>query len=780
MKNLVIVESPSKTKKIGSFLGSDFEIVSSVGHIRDLPKSTIGVDVEHDYEPSYLITKEDVAKDLKKRAKTADAIYLATDEDREGEAIAWHVGFILNNGNYLKEDKDAQDHLLAHKLKNSEGKSPKVYRVTFNSITKEAVLKAFEHPRKLNQNLIDAQQARRVLDRLVGYKLSPVLWEKIRYGLSAGRVQSVAVRFIVEREREIKNFTDKDYFEVEADFEKGINGAKLVKINDKSIYKKENFKLFAGDYSTSSTSIDSEDKAINIKEVLTGKDFKITEVKSKETRSHPSPPFSTSSMQQSASSNLGYTPQKTMQFAQKLYEGGFITYMRTDSVHIEQGAMDEIRKFVNKHYGKEYLSDATRVFKGKKEVKTQEAHEAIRPVDINLLPDQLPKSTLPQQKKLYELIWGRSVATQMTPAVYENLTVNIENHEKDKYTFELKGSIKKFDGFTRALGKSKKDVLLPKVKEGDVLKDKEIRVLGNKLSPPSRYSESSLVKDLESFGIGRPSTYASIVSTIQSRGYVAKEERSLFPTDNGFVVNDLLVKYFPVVVDVHFTSNMEDDLDSVAIGQKNWVDLMNDFYPEFQKNIQEKRKLIKKEDVVVLEKTDRVCPECGKGHLEVKLGKFGRFYSCDQFPECKYMEGLEQEGEDAEEINEELEKQEPCEKCGGKMALKTGRFGKFFACSNYPKCKNIRSFNNKIGVKCPKCGKEHDGEVVTKKTKRGKLFYGCSRYPDCDYGSWKKPGEGDSAEGSTTAEGENPNPAKKAPKKAKAKTTKRVSKRTKK
>jgi DNA topoisomerase-1 len=747
MKNLVIVESPSKTKKIASFLGEGYEVMSSVGHIRDLPKSSIGVDVEHDYKPEYLISKdkEDVAKDLKKKAKSAQSIYLATDEDREGEAIAWHVGFILNNGNYLKEDKDASDHLIAHKLKNTDGANPRVYRVTFNSITKEAVLNAFQQPRKLDQNLVDAQQARRILDRLVGYKLSPVLWEKIRYGLSAGRVQSVAVRLIVEREREIKNFANKDYYEIEADFEKNIDNAKLIKINEKAIYKKDHFKLFAGDYSTSSTSIDSEREVEEIQAGLKGRPFEITDIKKKETKSHPSPAFSTSSMQQSASSNLGYTPQKTMQLAQKLYEGGFITYMRTDSVHIESGALNDIRKYIDKKYGKEYLSDATRVFKSKKEVKTQEAHEAIRPVDVNVLPDDLPKSVIPQQRKLYELIWGRTVATQMTPAVYDNLSLLIENKtesDKDnKYTFEVKGSIRKFDGFTRALGKSKKDVLLPIVNKGDVLKSKEIRIIPSKLSPPPRYSESSLVKDLESFGIGRPSTYASIISTVQSRGYVIKEERSLMPTDNGIVVNDLLAKHFPEIVDVHFTSRMEDDLDNVALGQKNWVKLMGEFYPEFQKNIAEKKKLIKKEDVVVLEKTDRVCPECKKGKLEVKLGKFGRFYSCDQFPECKYMEGIETEEENTEEINEELEKQEPCEKCGGKMVLKTGRFGKFFACSNYPKCKNIRSFNNKIGIKCPKCGETHEGEVVTKKTKRGKLFYGCSRYPDCDYGSWKKPGE---------------------------------------
>jgi DNA topoisomerase-1 len=756
MKNLVVVESPSKTKKIASFLGADYEVVSSVGHIRDLPKSTTGVDVENKYEPAYLISpdKTDVVRDLKKKAKTADAIYLATDEDREGEAIAWHVGFIVNNENYLKEDGTAKDHLLAHKIKNKDGKNPKVYRVTFNSITKDAVLKAFEAPRKLNQHLIDAQQARRILDRLVGYKLSPVLWEKIRYGLSAGRVQSVAVRFIVEREREIKNFADKDYYEVEADFEKNLIGAKLSKINDKNIYKKDHFKLFAGDYSTSSTLIDSEKEAEDIKSGLSGQTFLITDVIRKETKSHPSPPFATSSMQQSASSNLGYTPQRTMQLAQKLYEAGYITYMRTDSVHIEAGAVEEIRKFVHSKFGKEYLSDSTRAFKPKKEVKTQEAHEAIRPVDIKLLPDSLPKSTNPQQKKLYELIWGRTLATQMTPAVYENVTVTIENEEKvneKTYTFEVKGSIKRFDGFTKALGKSKKDVLLPEVKKGDKLKEKEIRVMPNKLSPPSRYSESSLVKDLESFGIGRPSTYASIVSTIQSRGYVAKEERSLYPTDNGFVVNDLLVKHFSDIVDVHFTSNMEENLDNVAAGEKDWVKLMDEFYPQFQKHVDAKRKEIKKEDVVVLEKTDRVCPECGKGHLEVKLGKYGRFYSCDQFPECKYMEGVEQPDENTEEIKEELEKQEPCEKCGGKMALKTGRFGKFFACSNYPKCKNIRSFNNKIGVKCPKCGESHQGEVVTKKTKRGKLFYGCSRYPDCDYSSWKKPGEGEQLEETTGA-----------------------------
>ncbi len=741
MKNLVIVESPSKTKKIASFLGKDYEVISSVGHIRDLPKSALGVDVEKDYAPEYLVSagKEDVVKDLRKKAKDSQAIYLATDEDREGESISWHVGFIVNKDKYLKESDE--NYQIADNIKNKEGEHPKVYRVTFNSITKEAVLAGFENARKIDQNLVNAQQARRILDRLVGYKLSPVLWEKIRYGLSAGRVQSVAVRFIVEREREIKNFESHPYFEIDANFKAKVGDidTHLKKISDKSIYIKKDFQLFAGPYSTYITEIDSEEKAKTIEKDSSGLDFYVSKVQKKETKSHPSAPFSTSSMQQSASTNLGYTPQRTMQLAQKLYEGGFITYMRTDSIHIAPAIVENIRTFVSKKYGKEYLNSSTRVFTPKKEVKTQEAHEAIRPADITYLPDNLPKSLNEQQKKLYELIWARTIATQMSPAIFENAVIQIETKGgARKFTFEATGSIKKFDGYTVILKSSKKDVFLPSVKEGEKVSLNKMTLIPNKMTPPPRYNESSLVKALENFNIGRPSTYASIVSTIQSRGYVKKEEKNLMPTDNGFVVNDLLVNHFGKIVDVHFTSNMEDDLDAIAIGKKDWVKVLDAFYPDFSDLVQKKKKEIKKEDVVVMEKTDQECPECKIGKLDVKLGKYGKFYSCNRFPECMFMKSFEEEGQ-SQESSESEEALGPCPECQGKLLYKVGKFGKFIACENYPKCKYTQQVLNKIGMKCPDCGEEHGGEIIARKTKKGRLFYGCSRYPNCKYASWKKP-----------------------------------------
>jgi DNA topoisomerase I len=741
MKNLVIVESPSKTKKIASFLGKDFEVVSSVGHIRDLPKSALGVDVEKDYAPDYLVSvgKEDVVKDLRKKAKDSTAIYLATDEDREGESISWHVGFIVNKDKYLKDSDE--NYQIADNIKNKEGEHPKVYRVTFNSITKDAVLDGFKNARKIDQNLVNAQQARRILDRLVGYKLSPVLWEKIRYGLSAGRVQSVAVRFIVEREREIKNFASAPYFEIDAKFKctSGELETHLKKIDDKSIYTKKDFKLFAGDYSTYITNIENEEKAKLIESDSANLDFYVSKVQKKATKSHPSAPFSTSSMQQSASTNLGYTPQRTMQLAQKLYEGGFITYMRTDSIHIAPAIVENIRSYVGKKFGKEYLNSSTRVFTPKKEVKTQEAHEAIRPSDITFLPNNLPKSLNEQQRKLYELIWARTIATQMPPAIFENAVIQVDSKGgKNKFTFEATGSIKKFDGYTVVLKSSKKDIFLPPLKEGEKANLIKMTLLPNKMTPPPRYNESSLVKALENFNIGRPSTYASIVSTIQSRGYVKKEEKNLWSTDNGFVVNDLLVNHFGKIVDVNFTSNMEDDLDEIAIGKKDWVKVLDAFYPDFSDLVQKKKKEIKKEDVVIMEKTDQECPECKIGKLDVKLGKYGKFYSCNRFPECMFMKSVETEG-DTEGSSESEEALVECPECKGKLLYKVGKFGKFIACENYPKCKYTQQVLNKIGVKCPDCGDEHGGEIIARKTKKGRLFYGCSRYPACKYASWKKP-----------------------------------------
>ncbi len=750
MKNLVIVESPAKTKKIASFLGDEYEVMSSIGHIRDLPKSKLGVDLEHNFDPQYEISKEktDVVKALQKSAKDADNIYLAPDLDREGEAIAWHLGFLLNKESPLKQVDSKTNYEIADKLK---GKT-KVYRVVFNSITKEEVLNGFKNPRKLNYDLVDAQQARRVLDRLVGYKLSPLLWEKIRYGLSAGRVQSVAVRFVIEREREIKNFESNPFFELEGDFDvskKEKLFAKLIKINDKTIYTKKKYQLFAGEYTTALTSIDTEKKAKEYLEQIEKSKFAISNVEVKRTESHPSPPFTTSTLQQSASSTLGYSPSRTMQLAQKLYEAGLITYMRTDSVYIIPKEVENIRKHIKKEFGKEYLSEKERYYKAAKEAKTQEAHEAIRPTNVEV--DAIPKTLTEQHKKLYDLIRNRSIATQMSPAVYENTKVYIENEDAKNsaakiqlYTFEAKGQVQIFDGFTKVYHSGRKDEIIPKVVNGAAITSQEVKLVANAINPPPRYNESSLVKALESFGIGRPSTYASIVSTIQTRGYIVKKEKALCPTDNGYVVNDLLVNHFKQIVDVGFTAELEEKLDDVALGQEDWRKIIGDFYWPFERLIAEKRKELKKEDLVVIEQTDEKCPECADGKLMIKLGKFGKFLSCNRYPDCKYakpMENTDQTDEEKEEerkINEEIADKK-CPECSGVLKIKQGRYGKFVACENYPTCKYTQQIEKKIGMKCPKCGEDAGGEVIAKKTKKGRLFYACNRYPACDFASWKKP-----------------------------------------
>jgi DNA topoisomerase I len=756
MNNIVVVESPSKTKKLESFLGSEYKVISSVGHIRDLPKSKLSVDVEHEFEPVYVISedKEDVVKTLKKAAQQADTIYLATDPDREGEAIAWHVGFVMNKESELKNDKESK-FLLANKVKNKSGKSPEVYRVSFNSITKEAVLEAFKNPRKLDTNLVDAQQARRILDRLVGYKLSPLLWQKIRYGLSAGRVQSVAVRLIAEREKEINGFPKEPYYEVKSNFTQSGNNhevpALLVSIDGKSIYEKVKFDLFAGEYTASKTKIDSKDKLTSITKDLENDKFILDEVSDKESKSHPSPPFSTSTLQQAASARLGYSPSRTMQFAQKLYEAGHITYMRTDSFNIVPTALKEIRATVRTMFGVQYLSKIEKHYKGKKESRTQEAHEAIRPTHANLKPSDLPKSTNPQQLKLYELIWARTLASQMSPAVFSNTTFKILNTIADtKYLFESKGSVIKFEGYLKVYPNSKKDIILPAIKAKEPMDLKKLDTVENTLTPPPRYNESSLVKELEKFGIGRPSTYASIISTIQTRGYVKKDEKVLYPTDNGIIVNNLLVEHFKQIVDVDFTAQMEEDLDLVAEGQLKWTKILKEFYEPFDRLISQKQKEIKKEDIVNMEKTDELCPECQKGHLMIKLGKYGKFLSCDAYPECKYARPLETEGEEnsqekTEEFINSLSEEDrailssACPSCGGKILLKQGRYGKFLACDTYPKCKFTKSIQNKLDIICPKCGATEQGKVVVKRTKKGKTFYGCSRYPQCDFSSWTMP-----------------------------------------
>lgn len=752
-KYLVIVESPTKTKKLSKFLGSDYIVKSSVGHITDLPKSkseskkgnALGVD-EVTFEPEYILDKKkaDVAKELKKLAKKSDIVILATDEDREGEAIGWHVARVLNKD---KEVKKIDGKFYLDKVKNDNGENPQILRVTFNSITKKAILDSFNNPRNLNFDVINAQQARRVLDRLVGYKLSPLLWSKIRYGLSAGRVQSVATRLIVEREKEIKAFPELTYYEITGQFScKGetFDGS-LTEVNGQSIYSKELFKLYASDYTATKTIISDNDTLDEYKRDIKKGKYTLDNVSQKETKTNPSAPFTTSSLQQTASTALGFSPKNTMRIAQKLYENGYITYMRTDSNYIIPEVVNDIREMITNDYTKKYLNDEVRQYMSKTGAITQDAHEAVRPTDCNKKPSQLPKSLGENPIKLYTLIWQRTVASQMSSAVYLNTTFNITSKEtKNNYLFKTKGSVLKFDGYTKVYKMSKKDTMVPNLSEGQNLALNDVNTYAKTMNPPPRYNESSLVKELEKFNIGRPSTYASIISTVQSRGYVKNINKVLYPTDNGFVVNKLLSDHFEDIVDIDFTANMEKSLDEIAEGKKDWKKVMHEFYDPFKQLLEQKKKTISKEDYVVLEKTEESCPECSDGKLILKLAKYGKFYSCDLFPDCTYGKPFLEndpntpQDESLSNLIEELEKRK-CPDCGNKLMIKQGRYGNFIGCSSYPDCRYIEAIEKKIGMKCPKC---NEGEVIAKNTKKGNRsinFYGCNQYPDCDFLSNKNP-----------------------------------------
>lgn len=647
-KTLVIVESPSKAKTIGKYLGSSYKVIASVGHVRDLPKSKLGIDIENDFEPQYIAIrgKGDIIKEMRKEAKKASKIYLATDPDREGEAISWHLA------NLLGMDPDA------------------VCRVVFNEITKNTIKEAIKHPRKIDLSLVDAQQARRVLDRLVGYQISPLLWRKIRKGLSAGRVQSAALKILCDREKEIQQFEPKEYWTITAEFKKGKTfTAKL------SEYQKKKITI--------------ENKAENdriICELKQG-DYTVTSLTQKERMKKPYAPFTTSSMQQEASTKLNFNTRKTMMVAQQLYEGvdvkgvgsiGLITYLRTDSVRISEEAKNAAASFITEHYGKEYLG--RNVYTNKKK-DIQDAHEAIRPSNISLVPDDIKDSLTNDQYKLYRLIWQRFMASQMTAAKFDNLQVEIQNGD---YTFKTTGSKLLFDGYQRVYKNSlddEKDRILPELEKGETLTNTKLSGEQNFTQPPSRYTEASLVKELEEKNIGRPSTYAPIVATLSERKYVSREKKSLVPTELGFLVTGLMEEYFKEIVDVNFTAGMEDHLDDVEMAKTQWKTVIRDFYGPFEKELKIADEAIEK---VVIE--------------DQPTG-------------------------------------EACELCGRPMVLKMGRFGEFAACSGYPECKNTKPIVKTIGVKCPNCGKD----IVARKSKRGKLFYGCSGYPDCSQSYWDKP-----------------------------------------
>jgi DNA topoisomerase-1 len=665
-KSLVIVESPAKARTLSRILGNKYNLKASMGHIRDLPKSRMGVDIEHDFEPKYVVprAKSKTVKELKEASKKVATIYLATDPDREGEAIAWHLASVIQeNGARFR-------------------------RVVFHEITEEAVQEAFKHPRSIDMHLVDAQQARRVLDRLVGYKLSPLLWQKVRRGLSAGRVQSVTLRIIVDREREIEKFVPEEYWIIEAELTKK-SSLKTSSFHAQLVSLADGTKL----------NINNEQKAEMLKNRLEQANYVVSKIKIKRAVRQPAPPFITSTLQQEAWYKLRFSAEQTMMLAQQLYEGlpigkeesvGLITYMRTDSTNVAHGAIAETRAFINEKYGTDYVPPHARVFTSR--IKgAQEAHEAIRPTRIHRTPEMVKPNLASNQFKLYQLIWNRMVASQMSAAIYDNTTVDIEakcSDSRDNYLFRTTSSVNRFLGFTvlynREEGKPEEEVSrtpLPPLVKNDILK--LIKLLSEQrfTQPPPRFTEASLIRMLEERGIGRPSTYASILLAIKGREYVTKTSGIFKPTELGMLVTDLLIKNFPDIVDIDFTARMEDDLDEIAQQKKKWIEVVRSFYMPFENDLQKASKDIDRVETPV-ELTDEVC-----------------------------------------------------EKCGRPMAIKAGRFGKFLACTGYPECKSTRSYQIKTGVKCPECG----SELIQRFNKKRQIFYGCSNYPKCTFAANAKP-----------------------------------------
>ena len=767
-KSLVIVESPAKAKTIGKYLGKQYVVMASLGHVKDLPKKDLAVDVEREFEPSYEIIegKKKLISELRQAAKSVESVYLAADPDREGEAICWHLQEELN---HRGSKKDA---------------ALRFYRVMFNEITASAVRKAFDTPGQVNLHLVEAQQARRILDRLVGYKISPLLWDKVRRGLSAGRVQTVALRLVVEREREIRAFVKREYWTIDV----ALNAKKppvltthFAKRNDETI------------------EIGSEAAANDLVAQVEGAKYLVRSVSTKEKRRNPVAPFITSTLQQEAARKLRFSVKRTMMLAQRLYEGvelggegsvGLITYMRTDSTRVSQDALNEARALVTQRYGKEFVPDAPNVYKSKKDI--QDAHEAIRPTSAMRAPDEIAQYLQEDELKLYRLIWMRFVASQMVPAVFDQTTIEVTAKGKDgaTYLFRATGSVPKFKGFLEVYeeGKDSKDEedeelknRLPLVAEGEELRFRSIHPEQHFTEPPPRFTEATLVKELEADGIGRPSTYASILSTIQEREYVKKEGGRFTPTELGMVVTDLLLESFNDLFDVKYTARMEEELDEIEEGKIDWRLAMAEFYQRFEKDLEHAERHMT--DIKRMEKpTDLVCDKCGKpmvikwgrhgsfiactGYpdctntreltvdlpdvdkadlteqdaeeycencgrpMVLKKGRFGTFYACSGYPECKTTKRIGA----SEQKKVDVPLEEKCPQCGNNLVLKYGRFGEFTACSNYPSCKYVKQ--KTIGVPCPNCS---EGEVVERRSKRGKTFYGCSRYPDCDFVAWGKP-----------------------------------------
>jgi DNA topoisomerase-1 len=711
-KSLVIVESPAKAKTIEKFLGPNYKVLASYGHVRALPSKQGSVDVEAGFEPRYHVLPESKKQIslLKTEVKKSDELILATDPDREGEAIAWHLLKALG----LQEDAP----------------KPEIKRVTFHEITKGAVQEAVAHPGRISRDLVDAQQARSILDYLVGFNLSPFLWKKIRYGLSAGRVQSVALRMICEREKEIQAFIPQEYWTIEALLQpegKDVFRARLHAVDGEVLKKFD---------------IPNEAEAAKLVEAIRGQQFQVAALKRTEKKRQPAAPFTTSTLQQEASRKLGFSARKTMSLAQKLYEGidigsgaeGLITYMRTDSVVLSQVALTEAREVIVREYGEEYTLEKPRVFKNKSK-NAQEAHEAIRPTSIANTPAKVKAHLSSDQYRLYQLIWTRTVASQMAPAVLDATSVDIAAGER--FVFRASGQVIRFPGFMKLYIEStddaeeKSDGTLPPLDEGETLAGRDLLSDQHFTQPPPRFTEASLVKTLEEYGIGRPSTYASIINTLLTRKYVRLEKRAFFPEDVGMVVSDLLVNHFERYVDYHFTAELEEDLDAISRGEAKWQPVLKEFWEPFISLLKQKETQVSKQDVTT-EKTDRECPECGKP-LVIKLGRAGRFLACSGFPDCRHTEPLNGAAQEEPVLSDQK-----CEKCGEPMLIKEGRYGKFLACSGYPKCKNIQPLvkPKSLGITCPECG---EGELQEKKSRYGKIFYSCNRYPKCKYALWDRP-----------------------------------------
>jgi DNA topoisomerase-1 len=762
--SLVIVESPAKAKTIGKYLGKQYVVKASLGHVKDLPKKDLAVDVDRDFEPTYVIIegKKKLIAELKQAAKKSEFVYLAADPDREGEAISYH----------LKEE-----------LEGKRGAAPRVRRVMFNEITQKAIRKAFEHPTEVNMHLVEAQQARRVLDRLVGYKISPLLWDKVRRGLSAGRVQTVAVRLIVEREREIRQFDKREYWTIDVNL-----AAKKPPLLEARFFKRDEEAIEIGDQAAAEALMAQVD----------GAPYVVKSVLTREKRRNPVPPFITSTLQQEAARKLRFSVKRTMGLAQRLYEGialgkegptGLITYMRTDSTRVAEEALRDARSFIGEKFGTEYLPESANIYRSKKDA--QDAHEAIRPSDVSHSPEAIEKYLAEDELKLYRLIWMRFLASQMMPAVFDQTTIDAGAQGKDgaEYVFRATGSVPKFDGFLKVYeeGKDQKDEedeelkhKLPAVSEGESLKFRSIEPERHFTEPPPRYNEATLVKKLEADGVGRPSTYASIISTIQDRGYVKKETGRFSPTELGMVVNDLLVASFDDIFDISYTARMEEALDEIEDGKIEWSVAISEFYEKFRKDLEHAEEHM--EDIKRMEKpTGLVCDKCGKpmvikwgrhgsfigcsGYPEcsntrelavdlpdvdgvdltdqadeeycencgrpmvLKRGRFGTFFACSGYPDCKTTKQI-----GGAEKKPDVLLEEKCPQCGNQLALKHGRFGEFTACSNYPACKYVKQ--KTIGVKCPQC---REGDISERRSRRGKTFYGCTRYPECKFVAWSRP-----------------------------------------